>query len=105
MRVHNARSITFYFTDFNTELFKDSLEYGIGGNADFNSRIGIFEGNLTELNALPEPITLDGGISWFLFATDKNRRYRGFELVYFAGEYKLYYANCLTISSSITSFL
>ena len=86
VRIHNARSVTFYFTDFTTEIFKDGLEYGIGGEADFNSAVGEFMGNLTMLNALPEPVTLEGDQSWFIFSTDRNVRLKGFELVYFAGE-------------------
>ncbi len=85
MRIHNIRSITFYFTDFTTELFKDVLEYGVGPDVDFNQALGEFQGNLTELNALPNPVTLEGSQSWFLFSTDMNIRYTGFEMVYFAG--------------------
>ena len=86
VRIHNARSVTFYFTDFTTEIFKDSLEYGVGGRADFNTALGLYEGNLTDQMDLPDPVTLDGSQSWFLFSTDRNIQLKGFELVYFAGE-------------------
>ena len=90
VRVHNARSLTFYFNDFSTERYKDELSYGVtdtlNPNRPEDSRIDFLWGNLTMLNALPYPVTVSGSQMWFYFFTDMNIMNRGFELVYIAGE-------------------
>ncbi len=105
MRIHNCRSVTFYFTDFTTEIFKDSLEYGLGSTVDFNQAIEVFEGNLTDERAIPDPVSIVGysQASWFLFTTDRNIRLKGFEMIYFAGEL-LQFINGIKLSPILRVF-
>ena len=87
INVHNARQVTFFITDFISEDSKDVLEYGVGYDADTLLSRGIFQGDLT--GALPAAITIDvtGEPLWFLWTTDNNTEFKGWELHYVTGMY------------------
>ena len=79
--------MVYWFNFFETEEFKDVLEYGIGYEVDFNQALGSYDGNLTMENRLPDPenFAVSGAPFWFLWATDFNIDYTGWELQYAAG--------------------
>ena len=91
IKVPGAQQITFDIVDFETELFKDVLEYGIGNripdwNNDIHLRLGYFEGLLTTENLLPDPITVHNDTMWFYWSTDRTGGiFRGWKLVYTTG--------------------
>ncbi|XP_072047293.1 fibropellin-3-like [Amphiura filiformis] len=84
INVHNARMIVFYFTYFESELFKDDLAYGTGYTVDVNQAIGVFQGNLSTLNALPKAMAINITMAplWFIWKTDKTIPSPGWELMY-----------------------
>ena len=98
IRVPNARQIVFYFADFTSEINKDAWEYGVGQVADFRSSIILYEGNLTAMNMIPAPTTVDVSQDpvWFYWSTDRNIQYTGVDLRYVAGRYSHLFRNNIT---------
>ena len=79
--------MVYWFNFFETEEFKDVLEYGIGYEVNFLQALGAYDGNLTMENRLPDPqnFAVSGAPFWFLWGTDFNIDYTGWELQYAAG--------------------
>ena len=90
VKVRKAAQIVFYFSDIETEVFKDVIEFGRGDEVDIrNGVVDSWEGNLTTDNQLPGPFsvaTTDGNV-WFYWSTDRNIPQKGWELRYAAGEF------------------
>ncbi|XP_033120066.1 fibropellin-3-like isoform X2 [Anneissia japonica] len=76
VRVHNARRITFYVRFFETEIYKDYMEYGNGYYYNHSDAV-ILEGNFTNTQ-----FTIEGGNAWFYFYSDFNVRRKGYNIVY-----------------------
>ena len=103
INVHNAQRVIIFYNDFDSEVYKDSLTYGVGYTADEfdpESFRGLLWGNLTMRDALPQPHQVDlitfylpGAPVWFEWRTDKNIMNRGFEIEYFTGKHEMMVSN------------
>ena len=90
LKVPGASDIIFYFREFESEIFKDVLEYGRGEETsiDPNDIDMSWEGNLTRDGTINEMTlySVGGPKAWFAWVTDRNIVQKGFQIVYAAGE-------------------
>ena len=90
LKVPGATDIIFYFKYFDSEIFKDVLEYGTGEETStaLSDIVMSWEGNLTRLGSISESDTysVGGDTAWFAWTTDRNIVQNGFQIVYAAGK-------------------
>ena len=87
--IANVNSIRIVFQHFETEYYEDKLYFGIGDAPDENAAanaIGSIDGTPM---VTPPPISFQSPSLWFLFMTNEDVTYSGFEISWeaFDGEF------------------